>query len=391
MFWLSKKLVQTKSMLKKNKLVPIIEGENSLERISNHIKMKGYKKIVILTSKNVLKTNAFVDFAKKLEKDGLVFSIFDQINKEPDIDLAQKARVFTSAEKPDVIVAVGPAGVIEIGKIVSVSNKDPQKRLMQNFNVVNIGSKTPLIAAPNITGGSVVNCDFSYIMDNQKNKICLKNKNMLPELVVLDVLLSQNINQKTIQSSAFECLAKALESYFSSINKNNNEYSRMAIKMIFDNLQKAGQEEDFMSMSKLLKASYLTSVALNFSGAGYALEIANQIDSKYNVNMAQSLGLVLLPVIEKQKIHTTKRLEELADYLMISKQGQTSQEKAQGFIMRLKAFMNKIQIKPQIALESMHFKAIVENSIKNVNKNHAPAGQISLSGLYDILEELREI
>lgn len=390
--WLDRIWVQAKTLFDSRKKSPIIEGSSSLERISNHLKMNGYKKIVIFASKNILELAIVQEFVAKLTRDKMEFAIYDQINKEPSLDMVQKARMFAMGFAPQALVAIGGNGVVECAKMVSVSIQYPRKTFAQIFGFGNkLLKKMPLIVAPTTLGGGAENTAMAFVQD-QKRILFFSSPALLPSLVVIDPLLVEQTPNHVLAYSAMDSLGKAIESFVSAMNfEGHSEYAPMAIKMIFDGLEKSlSGTEDGMFKTKLQKASYLAGAAFQSEKAGYAFALAGQIATTYNVHLGQAYALMLPMVLAAQKDAITKKLAFLCDYCLWGSADQTEGEKAVLFLQTVEQLIQKIGVAPQINFVEGDFKKMVEGTVLQVNRHHAPAAFLTVTQLYEMLQELKE-
>lgn len=389
--WFNRVCVQAKNLLAWRKKSPIIEGASSLERVSNHLKMNGHKKIAIITSKNILEIAIVEQFLAKLQRDKIEFVVYDQLNKQPTLDTVQKTRIFVANFAPDAIVAIGGSGVVECAKIVSVAAKNPRKSYQQLFGLGKwFVAKTPLIVAPTTLGGGAENAAMAYI-GHEKNMLFFTSPALQPSLVVIDPLLVEQTPNHVVAYSAIECLGKAVESFVSALHfDGHNEYAPMAIKMIFDGLEKslAGEEGNFKT--KLQKASYLAGAAFQNEKAGYALALANQIAITYNVHVGHAYALTLIPVLKAQKQAITKKLAFLCDYCHFGTQDQTEAEKANVFLSAVENLIEKAGPFAHINFVEGDFIKMVEATILHTNCHHAPASFLTPTQLFDILQQLKE-
>lgn len=212
-------------------------GENAIEELKNELKVKQFKKTMIVYGKgSIKKNNIYNTLINTLFDANVGYIEFEGIEPNPRDLTIQKAIDLGIKNKVDSIIAVGGGSVIDAAKVIAT--------LITNMNhyssvwdyVVHPKEirqlPIPIIAIPTLSGTASENNGGSVVTNQLKNlKKGVIQQHAIPYLVIADPTYTYTVNQWQTASGIFDCFSHLLEQYFS---QNTFEWTK---QMIFANLK----------------------------------------------------------------------------------------------------------------------------------------------------------
>jgi alcohol dehydrogenase class IV len=150
-------------------------------------------------------------------------------------------------------LAIGGGSVIDLSKALILKNGEEKKPI-------------PFFVAAPTTAGSGTEATHFAVVYKYKKKISLVDPVLLPQLVILDPVLTYSLTPYQTAVSGMDVLAQAVESYW---NKNATGESKMhsiqAILTWKDFFINAVKSPDEKSREKMQYAAYLAGKAINIT------------------------------------------------------------------------------------------------------------------------------
>ncbi len=252
--------------------------------------------------------NPLLIFSNSSEQNGTVEKIQTMI---PEIELlkikagepkASYIKDYINKDfKNDIIIAIGGGSVLDtakliIAKVLSEENIEDIKP----FTISDENNIKPYLVAIPTTVGSGSESDGVAVAENNNHKLPIVSDLLVPDLVILDPLLVQELPKDLVFKTALDAFSHGFESYFSRIT---NEFSKIiavaactnsisGIKDIND------KSENLASYEKLLYASYLAGLAQSTTSVGLIHAISHVISPKVNMSHGHLNSLLLPHVID---------------------------------------------------------------------------------------------
>jgi alcohol dehydrogenase class IV len=252
-------------------------------------------------------SNPILLFSNSSEKNGTVEKIQKMF---PDIELLKiesnepklsKLNQYTSLNDNDVVIAIGGGSVIDTAKLLIAKNiSDKNIEELKPFTLQQSKNKKPYFIAIPTTVGSGSESDGVAVFENNKQKISIVSDLLVPDLVILDPLLVQELPKDLLFKTALDAFSHGFESYFSRIS---NEFSRMisisACSNIIVGLNGINSEDNsLINYEKLLYASYLGGLAQSTTSVGIIHAISHVISPKINMGHAHINSLLIPHILD---------------------------------------------------------------------------------------------
>ncbi|MCS7144289.1 MAG: iron-containing alcohol dehydrogenase [Archaeoglobaceae archaeon] len=292
-------------------VAPKIEfGEKALESL----KAEKYNRALVFTDKNLRKLGYLEFLLQNLNSEKI--EIFDEIDGEPDVNLAIKCSEFARKVDPEVIIALGGGSVIDLAKFarvgmeVSVEPKDV--KVKTNFKSMGFKRKAKLIAVPT-TSGSGADATLAVMLKDGASKISAINFEFIPDLTILDYRVVEKMPKKLVASTGIDALAHAIEAYLTRLhNELSDIFALRAVELILSNLEKSFDGE-MQARAKMHLSATMAGVAINNSQLGAVHALAHAFGTIFKVDHSLSIA-IFLPKVLKSYI-PENRLEELSKNL----------------------------------------------------------------------------
>ncbi|MBO6035257.1 MAG: iron-containing alcohol dehydrogenase, partial [Paludibacteraceae bacterium] len=114
----------------------VTEGLDARAQIGDICAKYGYKHVLLVTDKTLSSLGFDGAIASSLEAAGIAFSVFNDINSEPNISIIEAGRKQAIENKAEAIIALGGGSVMDSCKMIAAGVKMPHlpvKALLLKF------------------------------------------------------------------------------------------------------------------------------------------------------------------------------------------------------------------------------------------------------------------
>ncbi len=254
----------------------VIQGANSLLQAGDAIRKAGCDSVFVITGEHFRLEEQPV-FLKELpvirsyKKNGAnveeqeISAVLDIFNEEPGAAL----------------LAIGGGSVIDLAKAVIYKR-------VQSFLSIPF-----FIAAPTTAGSGSEATHFAVVYQGKK-KISLVHPQLLPQVVVLDPVLTYSLPAYQTAVSGMDVLAQAVESYW---NKNataaSKSYASDAIQLWRESYLPAVHSPTGEAREKMLLAAHQAGKAINITRTTGPHALSYYLTANYHVPHGQAVALFL--------------------------------------------------------------------------------------------------
>jgi alcohol dehydrogenase len=274
-----------------NTKVFINEGLEVLTSILENVKAE---KIFLVTGKK-----SYQSVKKKIElqlknKDVFIFNDFD---KNPQINDLRKGVIAYNKYAPDLVIAIGGGTAIDVAKSIKILavQKDDLEDIITGNKSINFKSLVPLVVMPTTAGTGSEATHFSVVYIGNK-KYSLANVSMLPDYAVLDPRLVISMPKYVAACTAFDALTQAVESYWSrNATINSKRHAAEAINLILPNIVESINEPSLINKKKMINAAYLSGCSINITKTTAPHALSYSLTSIFNVAHGHAVASLLAP------------------------------------------------------------------------------------------------
>ncbi|MFA6413879.1 MAG: iron-containing alcohol dehydrogenase, partial [Syntrophales bacterium] len=275
----------------------IVFGNGSFQQLPDHIRELQAKRPLIVLDKQLAATGMKEQVVELLKKSGMECQIFDKVDPEPKISLADEGAKLALKAKCDIIVGIGGGSAMDVAKAIAVLATNKGKAVdYLGLNKVP-GPGLPKIMIPTTAGtGSEVTFTSVFVRPDLKKKEGMNSPFLYPDLALLDPLLTVSLPPGPTASTGIDALCHAIESY-TSINASplSELLSLEAIALIAENLRTAVHDgSNIAAREKMLLGSLYAGLGLANAGVTAVHSLSYPLGGKYGIPHGLA-NTVLLP------------------------------------------------------------------------------------------------
>lgn len=282
-----------------NQPTRICFGINSIADLPAMAKELGGSKIFLVVDPG-LKAAGLVDaITAPLDNASMPFEIYDKIDPEPGLKLADNGAKLAKKTKCDCVVGVGGGSAMDVAKAISIllTNGGKAVDYLGLGNIKKPG--VPKIMVPT-TAGTGAEVTFTAVFTNEKSKskAGMNGDPLYPDATILDPALTLTMPSSVTATTGIDALTHALEAFVSTqAHQISDMYALEAIDLISNNLGVAYANGDNLeARSNMLMGSLLAGKALATAGVGLVHAMAYPLGGMFGIPHGLA-NAVLLPYV----------------------------------------------------------------------------------------------
>lgn len=275
-------------------------GRGCRTELSREINERGFKKVLLVTDKDLIKFGVAGKVIEVLEEAGIEYTVYSEIKPNPTVKNVQDGVAACKEANADVLVAVGGGSVIDTAKGIGIVMTNPDRADVVSLNgLSNTKNKAmPIIALPT-THGTAAEVTINYVItdENKEIKMVCVDPHDIPVLAIVDSELMESLPKSVAASTGMDALTHAVEGY---ITKGHNTMADMfhmkAIELIFENLPAAVNDKDPKAIENMALAQYIAGMGFSNVGLGIVHSMAHQLGAVYDTPHGLA-NTILLPTV----------------------------------------------------------------------------------------------
>ena len=277
----------------------IIFGNGSLLTLADHVKEHHAQNPLVVIDKNLAKTDLLEKVANVLIPAGIKFTVYDKVEAEPPIELADEGSKLAIKNKCDIVIGIGGGSAMDTAKAIAViaTNKGAAADYLGLNKVPKAG--LPKIMIPTTAGtGSEVTFTAVFLRKNLKKKEGMNSPYLYPELALLDPELTLSLPPVPTAHTGLDALCHAIESY-TSVNSSpmSEMFSLEAIALIAENLRACVHDgKNIVARERMLLGSLYAGIGLANAGVTAVHSLSYPLGGKYGVGHGLA-NTMLLPAV----------------------------------------------------------------------------------------------
>jgi len=296
----------------------VIFGENLSREISGEFDALGSKKAMIITDNAVLGAGLVKGVQKSIEESACeLVEIYSEVPENSEVEVCKEIANIGKSKGVDTLVSVGGGSVIDTAKGANIL-LGVDGDLLEDWQGTHLIPK-PLknhLAIPT-TAGTGAEVSLGAVIKNTPTgqKITFNSKYLLPNVAVLDPVLTETMPARLTAATGIDALTHAIESY-SSLEHSppSDAFCYWCVQTIFKYLPKAYENgQDLEARGYMLIAANLAGMALSTTmsiGACHAMAHAAGGLSPVPHGVANA---IILPVVMEFNLeYCADRYAELA-------------------------------------------------------------------------------
>jgi len=327
------------------------------------LKEDGKKRAFIVTDKPLFDLGYTNYVTKELDKYGISYQIFSDVQPDPLLSDAQKGADAMLAFQPDVIIALGGGSPMDAAKIMWTLYEHPgtdfadlamrfmdiRKRV---YKYPRLGKKASFVAIATSAGTGSEVTPFAVITDDETGiKYPLADYEITPDMAIVDPQLMLTMPKSLTAASGIDVLTHALESLVSTVaTEYTIPLSLEAAKLVFEYLPESveGGASAKFAKEKMANASCIAGMAFANGFLGICHSLAHKLGAKFHIPHGFANALLMNEVIrynatdapfkqgtfaQYETPQAIERYVRAADY--VGAKGSTDEEKIESLIQKI--------------------------------------------------------
>ena len=291
-------------------------GVGAVEKVAEEAIQLGGSKILIVTDETVEKLKIVDKVTGPLSSSGLEFDIWDKVEPEPTMPIADKLTESSRKKDYDLIIGIGGGSSLDMAKVAAMMNMNPGG-LRDYINGVPIAKRGVPLLAIHTTSGTGSEATATLVVTHNEMKTGLTHQYLMPDTAVVDPVLTKSLPQRVTANTGLDALSHAIEAYMSI--KNNSFADAVALqsmRLIANNLRLAYSQGDNldarvnMSMASMLGG---LSIANSSTCGGHA--VAYGFAVMKHLPHGFSCALALPFIMEYNLLAIPERIANIANIL----------------------------------------------------------------------------
>ena len=312
------------------------------------LKDKQIKSVILITDKGIRSLGLTSPLEAILKENGICCAVYDETSPNPTSENVESARKLYTDNGCQAIIAFGGGSPMDCAKGVGARIARPNMPLRKMAGLIKICKRLPLlIAVPTTAGTGSETTVAAVITDSETHhKYVINDFCLIPRYAVLAPEVTLGLPKHLTSTTGLDALTHAVEAYIGkSRTKATKKASEKAVKLIFENLEKAYENgSDIEARKNMLHASYLAGTAFTKSYVGYVHAVAHSLGGKYSVPHGLANAILLPIVLRAYGESAHKPLSELAKAVGLVDESASIKDAAEKFISHIEGMNNRMQI-----------------------------------------------
>ena len=297
-------------------------GENRYKDIQEACGSINIQNPLIVTDPGLLNTDLIEKLNKSLKSQTKVYS--DVQGNPTGSNVTNGVKVLLDGDH-DGVIAIGGGSAMDVGKgIAFLANQT--KPLWDFEDIGDLWMKAdsksilPIIAIPTTAGtGSEVGRAAVFLNEETKKKKIIFHPKMLPQIAILDPILSLGLPKNVTAGSGMDALAHCIEAFSSPFYHPMAEGTAVeGIRLVKENLLEVYNDGgNVTARANMLVASMMGAAAFQ-KGLGAIHSVTHPVNSLYNSHHGTTNGTVMPFVLEYNRSAIESKFDRLGRYINIS-------------------------------------------------------------------------
>jgi alcohol dehydrogenase len=348
-----------------------ILGQDGVDEAIKDINAFGFKRVLIVTDKPLVKIGLVEKVASKLTANGVTVFIFDGVQPNPTMGNVEAGLAILKANECDFIISLGGGSPHDCAKGIALVATNGGS--IKDYEGVDVSTKAqlPLVAINTTAGTASEMTRFCIITDESRHiKMAIVDKNTTPILSVNDPELMLEKPAQLTAATGMDALTHAVEAYVSiAANPITDACAIKAIELIQANLINAVKNgKDIQAREQMAYAQFLAGMAFNNASLGYVHAMAHQLGGFYDLPHGVCNALLLPHVQEYNAQVAAPRLKDVAKAMGVDVAKMTDEQGAKAAIDAIKTLAIAVDIPKNLTLlgvKAADIPTLADNALKD--------------------------
>lgn len=277
----------------------IFRGRNAVVENSSAFKNLG-RKAFIVTGRHSAAANGSLDDVKTaLEKEGIEFYIFNDIEENPSVDTCIKAAKAGTEAGCDFVIGIGGGSPMDAAKAAALIMKNPGADEAKLYDKSLKLEALPVAEIPTTCGtGSEVTGVAVITVPGKKTKCSLPHR-IFPEVAFLDAKYLMAAPRSIIRSTSIDALGHIYESYINTAATDESRavgvdglklWAEARDELFGENVSFKTNGYSYEALDKMLLASNYAGIAIKLAGTSAPHALSYRQTFLFGVQHGKAIG-----------------------------------------------------------------------------------------------------
>ena len=371
----------------------IVSGNNALDAASSQLSSFG-KKAFVVTDATMVKLGNADSLLKVLDKEGIEYSVFPEVNFEPnDLIVKQGAEAY-KASGCDFLIALGGGSPIDTAKAISILLASDAALSSYMGKIIDI-ERPGLVAIPTTAGTGSEATKFTIINDTEtKVKMLLTGPCLIPDLAIIDPMFTISAPKSVTAHTGIDALCHALESYTSrKAQPLSDTFALSAIKRIFGNLRTCYNEgNNTEARIQMSLAALEAGISFNNSSVTIVHGMSRPMGALFHVPHGLSNAMLLKECMDFAVQGAYDRFADVSRYLGLS-DSNDDKEAAEVFLKELSSLLNDLHVPSmsEYGIDKEEYFNNIDKMAHDAFASGSPSNTIRETSVEDMKELYKQI
>ena len=331
-------------------------GEDATEQLVSVIEKAGAKNVAVFTDPSLRKLGLVDPALAAIKEAGAEAHIFDNIPAEPSYIQVQEVVDEVTGTGTELVVAVGGGSVMDTAKLACVCAGAPYTVHDLLKDPARARKQLHCVAVPTTAGtGAEATINAIVAVPEDEVKIGIVNDAMMPDVVLLDVRMVQNLPRSIAAATGVDAMCHAIECFTcKKANPFSDTFAIEAFDLIINNIEHACDSKDDLEAKRAMQiAALYGGIAITASGTTAVHGLSYPLGGKYHVPHGVSNAILLSPVMHFNEPAIRDRLAAAYDHA-IKGDAKTEEEKSAAVIKRMDEIVEHLDIPKTLDALGVH-------------------------------------
>lgn len=331
-------------------------GEDATVQLVSVIEKAGAKNVAVFTDPSLRKLGLVDPALAAIKEAGAEAHIFDNIPAEPSYIQVQEVVDEVTGTGTELVVAVGGGSVMDTAKLACVCAGAPYTVHDLLKDPARARKQLPCVAVPTTAGtGAEATINAIVAVPEDEVKIGIVNDAMMPDVVLLDVRMVQNLPRSIAAATGVDAMCHAIECFTcKKANPFSDTFALEAFDLIINNIERACDSKDDLEAKRAMQiAALYGGIAITASGTTAVHGLSYPLGGKYHVPHGVSNAILLSPVMHFNEPAIRDRLAAAYDRA-IKGGATTEEEKSAAVIKRMDEIVAHLDIPKTLDALGVH-------------------------------------
>ncbi|MBK1809968.1 lactaldehyde reductase [Clostridium sp. YIM B02505] len=304
-------------------------GAGAIENIVTEVKIRGYKKALVVTDKDLIKFNVATKVTDLLKENSLDFEIFDEVKANPTINVVKTGIEKYKESGADYLIAIGGGSSIDTAKAIGIIINNPEHEDVRSLEgAIQTKNKYVDIIAVPTTAGTAAEVTINYVItdEEKKRKFVCVDPHDIPVIAIVDSEMMSSMPKGLTAATGMDALTHAIEGYITKGAWELTDTLHLkAIEIIARSLRSAVANEP-QGREDMAIGQYIAGMGFSNVGLGIVHSMAHPLGAFYDTPHGIANAVLLPYVMEYNAEATGEKYRDIAKAMGVKEVDSMSQE-----------------------------------------------------------------